>query len=219
GVINCSFEEEELKVDKMAPKYERLGNGVECPQKVELIMEKCKEMGTTNDTNGRLMWDILDGFKYAGYLKPILRDVVLESTSLSSYEKVSNYCKLPNDTMLKYCAILNSKVVESKKLRDRVLGYLTDAANQARINLGEVLCIVRKYWDDVLNMHEDIDGFRESTRERIAIFPSFVTRAELHLGVKADAKCELGEKYPDAKHKSITVSLVQIFTKYADFAL
>ncbi|CAG2116806.1 unnamed protein product [Medioppia subpectinata] len=203
----------------MVPKYERLGNGVECPEKVELIMNKCKELGSTNDTNGKLFWDVLHGIKYVGYLKPIIRDVILESPTISHYEKVNNYCKLQNDTMLKYCAILNSKFVESKKLRDRVLGYLTDAANQARINLGEVLCIVKKFWEDVLNMHEDQVGFRESTRERISIFPSIITRAEEHLGVKADAKCELGEKYPDAKHKSITVSLVKVFVKYADFAL
>ncbi|CAG2116846.1 unnamed protein product, partial [Medioppia subpectinata] len=137
--VFVNFEEDELKVDKMAPKYERLGNGVECPEKVELILEKCKEMGTTNDTNGRLLWDVLDSFKYIGYQKPVIRDVIMESPSISNYEKVNNYCKLANDTMLTYCAILNSKVVESKKLRDRVLGYLTDAASQIKVNLGEVL--------------------------------------------------------------------------------
>ncbi|CAG2111275.1 unnamed protein product, partial [Medioppia subpectinata] len=182
GAINCNFEEQELKVDKMIPKYERLGNGVECPEKVELILAKCKEMAQLMIRMGNCeMWDILDGFKYAGYLKPILRDVILESTSLSSYEKI------------KIVRILRSQLEGGggKGVRD-------------------VRSIVRKYWDDVLNMHEDIDGFRESTRERIAIFPSFVTRAEEHLGVKADAKCELGEKYPDAKHKSITVSLIYV---------
>ncbi|CAG2107362.1 unnamed protein product, partial [Medioppia subpectinata] len=209
GVIHCSYEEDELKVDKMAPKYERLGNGVECPEKVELILEKCKEMGTTNDTNGRLLWDVLDSFKYIGYQKPIIRDVIMESPSISNYEKVNNYCKLANNTMLTYCAILNSKVIESKKLRDRVLGYLTNAASQTKVNLGEALCIMKKFWEDVLNMHEDKDGFRESTRERISTFPSIVTRAEEHFGVKADDKCELGEKYPDTKYKSITVSLVK----------
>ncbi|CAG2118353.1 unnamed protein product [Medioppia subpectinata] len=102
GVINCSYEEEELSVDKLSPKYERLGNGVECPEKVELIMEKCKDLGSTNDTNGKLFWDVLHGIKYVGYLKPILRDVILESPTISHYEKVNNYCKLANDTMLKY---------------------------------------------------------------------------------------------------------------------
>ncbi|CAG2111263.1 unnamed protein product, partial [Medioppia subpectinata] len=50
GVIYCGQEEEEAAIDIISTKYERYGNGVEAPEKLEIIKEKCNEIGHANST-------------------------------------------------------------------------------------------------------------------------------------------------------------------------
>ncbi|CAG2114627.1 unnamed protein product, partial [Medioppia subpectinata] len=138
GVIYCGREEEEVAVDIIIASYERYGNGVEAPEKLEIIKEKCNELGNTNGT-GKLFWDIITGLKWAGYLKPKIREVIMESPTIQFYDKLNVFCKLPEDKMLKYTPIINAKLADTKKLRDRFLGYLEDATKQSRINMGEIV--------------------------------------------------------------------------------
>ncbi|CAG2111264.1 unnamed protein product [Medioppia subpectinata] len=86
-------------------------------------------------------WDIVTGLKWVGYLKPKVREVILESPTIQFYEKLNLFCTLPDDKMLKYTPIINAKLADTKKLRDRYLGYLEDAATQSKINMGEVLAL------------------------------------------------------------------------------
>ncbi|CAG2115849.1 unnamed protein product, partial [Medioppia subpectinata] len=211
-------EEEEAAIDIISAKYERYGNGVEAPEKLEIIKEKCNELGSTNST-GRLFWDIITGLKWAGYLKPKIREVMLESPTIQFYDKVNLFCKLPEDKMLKYTPIINAKLTDTKKLRDRFLGYLEDAMKQSRINMGEIVCIGRDFWAKVIDMHDDIDGFREFSHRRVDIYPAILNRTEHMLGIKVDTKCEMKESYPEAKYTSFTVLIVKLLTKYFESAL
>ncbi|CAG2115233.1 unnamed protein product, partial [Medioppia subpectinata] len=202
GVTYCGYDAEEAYYDNMLPTYERYGNGVECPANVDLLKDICRELGTTDNLSGRFFWDVVTGLKYLGYLKPQIRDIILESPSIAYYERVNLFCKQPDDTMVKYCALTNAKLNETKNLYHRFTGYLEDATKQTKINLSQVLCIKRNFWVNVIDMHDDQDGFREFARNHTSVFASIVTRAEKVLGVKADTKCELGDKYPDPKYKS-----------------
>ncbi|CAG2116530.1 unnamed protein product [Medioppia subpectinata] len=121
--------------------------------------------------------------------------------------------------MLKYTPIINAKLVETKKLRDRFLGYLEDATKHSRINMGEIICVGRDYWTKVIDMHDDIDGFREFSHKRIELYPSLLNRTEHVLGVKVDTKCEMKESYPTATYKSFTVLLAKLLEKYLESAL
>ncbi|CAG2103924.1 unnamed protein product, partial [Medioppia subpectinata] len=138
-VIYCGYDAEEAYYDDMNPRYERYGTGVECPANVDSLKDICSELGTTNNLSGRFFWDVVAGLKYLGYLKPRIRDIILESPSIAHYEKVNQFCKLPDDTMVKYCVLTNAKLNEAKALRDRFLGYLNEASKQTKINLSQVL--------------------------------------------------------------------------------
>jgi len=213
GVIYCGQAEEEAAIDIVITSYERYGNGVEAPEKLEIIKEKCAELGSANGT-GKLFWDIVTGLKWVGYLKPKVREVILESPNIQFYEKVNLFCKLPEDKMVKYTPIINAKGADTKKLRDRFLGYLEDATKQSRINMGEIVCVGRDFWTKVIDMHDDIDGFREFSHRRIELYPAILNRTELVLGVKVDTKCEMKESYPEATYKSFTVLLSKLIEKY-----
>ncbi|CAG2106865.1 unnamed protein product [Medioppia subpectinata] len=218
GVIYCGREEEEAAIDIIAASYERYGNGVEAPEKLEIIKEKCNELGNAMGT-GRLFWDIVTGLKWAGYLKPKVREVILESPTIQFYEKINIFCKLPEDKMLKYTPIINAKLADTKKLRDRYLGYLEDATKQSRIAMGEIICVSRDFWIKVIDMHDDIDGFREFSHRRIELHPAMLNRTEHVFGVKVDTKCEMKESYPAATYKSFTVLLAKLLEKYLGSAL
>ncbi|CAG2112187.1 unnamed protein product [Medioppia subpectinata] len=164
-------------------------------------------------------WDIITGLKWAGYLKPKVREVMLESPTIQFYEKVNLFCKLPEDKMLKYTPIINAKLADTKKLRDRYLGYLNDALNQTRINMGEIVCVGRDFWAKVIDMHDDLDGFREFSHRRVDLYPAVLNRTEHVLGVKVDTKCEMKESYPEATYKSFTVLIAKLLTKYLESAL
>ncbi|CAG2117148.1 unnamed protein product [Medioppia subpectinata] len=143
----------------------------------------------------------------------------MESPSIRFYEKVNLFCTLPDDKMLKYTPIINAKLVETKKLRDRYLGYLEDALKQSRINMGEIICVGRDFWAKVIDMHDDIDGFREFSHKRIELYPAILNRTEHLLGVKVDTKCEMKESYPESTLKSYTVLMGRLLTKYSESAL
>ncbi|CAG2119299.1 unnamed protein product [Medioppia subpectinata] len=168
---------------------------------------------------GKLFWDIVTGLKWAGYLKPKIREVILASPNIQFYEKVNIFCKLPEDKMLKYTPIINAKLSDTKTLRDRFIGYLNDALKQSRINMGEIICIGRDFWAKVIDMHDDIDGFREFSHRRVDIYPEVMNRTEHMLGVKVATKCEMKESYPEGTYKSYTVLIAKLVEKYLDSAV
>ncbi|CAG2114344.1 unnamed protein product [Medioppia subpectinata] len=204
GVIYSGREKEEAAIDNIGARYERYGNGVEAPKKLEIIKEKCNELGFTNGT---------------GYLKLKVREVILESPNIQFYEKMNLFCTLPDDKMLKYTPIINAKLTDTKKLRDRFLGYLEDATKQSRIKMGEIVCVGRDFWTKVVDMHNHLDGFREFSHRRIDIYPAMLNRTEHVLGVKVDTKCEMKESYPEATYQSSTVLLCKLLEKYLESAL
>ncbi|CAG2114174.1 unnamed protein product, partial [Medioppia subpectinata] len=152
---------------------------------------------------GKLFWDIVTGLKWAGYLKPKIREVMLESPTIQFYDKINLFCKLPEDKMLKYTPIINAKLADTKKLRDRYIGYLEDATKH----------VGREFWAKVIDMHDDIDGFREFSHKRIDIYPAVLNRTEHLLGVKVDTKCEMKESYPEATYKSFTLLMAKLLSK------
>ncbi|CAG2104270.1 unnamed protein product [Medioppia subpectinata] len=214
NVIYCGPEEQEAAEDILMQFYERFGNGFECPENATILKEKCNEFGTSDN----FFKDVMNSMRWIGFLKPELRGIMLESPDIAFYEKMNTFCKLPEDMQITYCKITNAKLNETKQLRDRFLGYLEEVVNQTKINLAHML-ISRDYWENVINLHDDLDGFRNFSRSRIEVYPSALTRAETVFGVKAEVKCELGPTYPEPKHKSFTVAIAKIFTKYLDTAI
>ncbi|CAG2106389.1 unnamed protein product [Medioppia subpectinata] len=137
------------------------------------------------------------GLKWAGYLKPKIREVMLESPTIQFYEKLNIFCKLPDDKMLKYTPIINAKLADTKKLL------------QTRVS--------RDFWAKVIDMHDDQDGFREFSHRRVEIYPAILNRTEHMLGVKVDTKCEMKESYPDAQYKSFVMeSSVEMDAEFKD---
>ncbi|CAG2109816.1 unnamed protein product [Medioppia subpectinata] len=75
------------------------------------------------------------------YLKPEVREVILESPNIRFYEKLNLYCDLTEDKQVKYAQLTNAKLNETKLLRDRFLGYLEEMSKQTKINMGEAICL------------------------------------------------------------------------------
>ncbi|CAG2115290.1 unnamed protein product [Medioppia subpectinata] len=157
-------------------------------------------------------------------LTAIARAVIMpDLLFLAVGDHFSTYCKRSSYHQVKYAQIVNSKLAESKQLRDRFIGYLTEMFNENKVqseDLSQIICknpitlVARKFFRDVIELHPDEDGFRDYARERQLFFTGQYERMEEMYKVRAAPQCEpMKESYPPGQFKTYMLALSKILMK------
>ncbi|CAG2101229.1 unnamed protein product [Medioppia subpectinata] len=154
------------------------------------------------------------GFRYEKFVFYVIST---EKPTFLFFNKLRIYCEMSEDKQVKYAQITNSKLTESKKLRDRFIGYLNETYTKNKINLTELLCVARNFFNDVINVHDDQDGFREYARIRTQFYIDMFVRLEEIYNVKPATTCNvLNETYTESQFKSYSMLLSKILLQYGD---
>ncbi|CAG2101504.1 unnamed protein product [Medioppia subpectinata] len=125
-------------------KYEFLGNGIQQSENMAEIMIECVIQGRA--TIPTRIWKDFVGLCWPYIqlrLTAIVRAVIMpDLLFLAVGDHFSTYCKRSQYHQIKYAQITNSKLAESKQLRDRFIGYLTEMFNENRVQAEDLSQII-----------------------------------------------------------------------------